>query len=234
MGQATQLRTLLGTRRKGLMTVVRLGGMGALLFGAATQRQAGVPGRDPWLVILIGASAVGWTGWIACRHYAWSDRAAWVSLALTAAAGGALAGYGPIAVGVLAVAALGAGISFEPGPAFGVVAVGIAVLVSLVTGLGTPSPFGVIAEGSLAAAAGLMAGATRHQYVKRAQQAEQLLDERMRSDAERDRAAALAERNRIGREVHDVLAHSLGALSGQLDAADAILEATAIPTRRAS
>jgi signal transduction histidine kinase len=34
----------------------------------------------------------------------------------------------------------------------------------------------------------------------------------------------LAERNRIGREIHDVLAHSLGALSVQLEAADALLE----------
>jgi signal transduction histidine kinase len=54
-------------------------------------------------------------------------------------------------------------------------------------------------------------------------QAEELLAERDRADAERDRAAALAERNRIGREVHDVLAHSLGALSVQLEAADALL-----------
>ena len=48
--------------------------------------------------------------------------------------------------------------------------------------------------------------------------------ERVRADAERDRAAALAERNRLGREIHDVLAHSLGALSVQLDAAHAVLE----------
>jgi signal transduction histidine kinase len=55
-------------------------------------------------------------------------------------------------------------------------------------------------------------------------QAEQLLAERVRADSERDRAAALSERNRVGREVHDVLAHSLGALSVQLDAVDALLE----------
>ena len=48
-----------------------------------------------------------------------------------------------------------------------------------------------------------------------------------RTGARRRRAGArraLAERNRIGREVHDVLAHSLGALSVQLEAADALLE----------
>jgi signal transduction histidine kinase len=55
--------------------------------------------------------------------------------------------------------------------------------------------------------------------------ANELVAERVRADAERDRAAALAERNRLGREMHDVLAHSLGALSVQLDAADALLQA---------
>ena len=78
--------------------------------------------------------------------------------------------------------------------------------------------------------AALLGGASRRQYRDRAAQAEALLAERMRADAERDRATALAERNRIGREIHDVLAHSLGALSVQLEAADALLETE--PTRR--
>jgi signal transduction histidine kinase len=41
--------------------------------------------------------------------------------------------------------------------------------------------------------------------------------------AERERAAALAERTRIAREVHDILAHSLADLSIQLELADALL-----------
>ena len=85
-------------------------------------------------------------------------------------------------------------------------------------------PAVLVAEGAVSVVVGLMVGASRRQYVERTFQAEQLLAERVRADAERDRAAALAERNRIGREVHDVLAHSLGALSVQLDAADALLE----------
>ena len=92
----------------------------------------------------------------------------------------------------------------------------------------------MIAEGVFAAAAGLMAGASRAQYEHRTDQAEQLLAERVRADAERDRATALAERNRLGREIHDVLAHSLGALSVQLDAADALLEHGDQPARPGS
>src|SRR6185312_3428342 len=41
---------------------------------------------------------------------------------------------------------------------------------------------------------------------------------------ERARTAALAERSRIARDIHDVLAHSLGGLVLQLDAVDALLE----------
>jgi signal transduction histidine kinase len=86
------------------------------------------------------------------------------------------------------------------------------------------TPHAIIAEGLLAVAAAILGGASRRQYQERVEQAEQLLAERQRADAEHTRAAALAERNRIGREVHDVLAHCLGALSVQLEAADALLE----------
>ncbi|BCY05990.1 hypothetical protein L3i22_010780 [Actinoplanes sp. L3-i22] len=47
--------------------------------------------------------------------------------------------------------------------------------------------------------------------------------ERMLAD-EQARAAALAERARLAREIHDVLAHSLSALSVQLETAAALLE----------
>ncbi|MBO0868379.1 MAG: hypothetical protein J2P15_07420 [Micromonosporaceae bacterium] len=44
------------------------------------------------------------------------------------------------------------------------------------------------------------------------------------ADAEKANSAALAERARIAREIHDVLAHSLAALTVQLETADALLE----------
>jgi signal transduction histidine kinase len=51
---------------------------------------------------------------------------------------------------------------------------------------------------------------------------EQLAQARM-ALAERERAAALNERTRIAREIHDILAHSLADLSIQLELADALL-----------
>jgi signal transduction histidine kinase len=58
----------------------------------------------------------------------------------------------------------------------------------------------------------------------RVEQAERLLAETRRANAEQARAATLAERARLAREIHDVLAHSLGALTAQLGAADTLLE----------
>lgn len=52
-----------------------------------------------------------------------------------------------------------------------------------------------------------------------------LLAERERANAEAVRAQAAAHRVAIARDLHDVLAHSLGGLVVQLDAAEALLEA---------
>ena len=130
--------------------------------------------------------------------------------------------FAPVGIAFPAIAVLAASMAFDTMPAVGVAAVGAVALIVSVLLLGTPGS--IIAEGLLAMVAALLGGASRRQYRDRAAQAEALLGERMRADAERDRATALAERNRIGREIHDVLAHSLGALSVQLEAADALLD----------
>ncbi|MEQ4723551.1 histidine kinase [Nonomuraea sp. B19D2] len=67
-------------------------------------------------------------------------------------------------------------------------------------------------------------GINHRQHVVQARQAELLLEQTRRTLAEQARAAALDERTRIAREIHDVLAHSLGALGVQLELAQAVLE----------
>ena len=62
----------------------------------------------------------------------------------------------------------------------------------------------------------------------RAEEAELRLADAERAREEHARAAALAERANAAREIHDILAHSLGALVLQLDALDAVLA----PARR--
>ncbi|WP_163512381.1 sensor histidine kinase [Fodinicola acaciae] len=66
-------------------------------------------------------------------------------------------------------------------------------------------------------------GLARRQYRIHAQQTQDLLVQTRLAQREKARAAALDERARIAREMHDVLAHSLGALSVQLDVAEALL-----------
>lgn len=68
------------------------------------------------------------------------------------------------------------------------------------------------------------AGVTRRQRAERLEQAELLLAETQIAKEREAHAAALDERTRLAREMHDVLAHSLGALTVQLEAADALLE----------
>jgi len=69
-----------------------------------------------------------------------------------------------------------------------------------------------------------LAGVVRRQAEDRAEQAQLLVAETRLAQQEQARAAALAERARIAREIHDVLAHALAALSVQLETADALLE----------
>ncbi|GAB3912014.1 hypothetical protein GCM10011575_38140 [Microlunatus endophyticus] len=85
----------------------------------------------------------------------------------------------------------------------------------------------------------LLLGITRRQSaIRRQQQAElversrqleqrslELIKQTEQTRTETARAAALEERNRIARDLHDLLAHALGGLVVQLDAAEAVLDA---------
>jgi signal transduction histidine kinase len=66
-------------------------------------------------------------------------------------------------------------------------------------------------------------GQNMRAYQLRADQAAELLARAEQLRQEQARTAALDERTRIAREVHDVLAHSLGALGLQIQAARAVL-----------
>ncbi|WP_280335290.1 sensor histidine kinase [Nocardia wallacei] len=69
----------------------------------------------------------------------------------------------------------------------------------------------------------VLLGLYRRQYRMRVRETEMLLAQTRRAQHEHARAAALDERARIAREMHDVLAHSLGALTVQLDVAEGLL-----------
>jgi signal transduction histidine kinase len=139
--------------------------------------------------------------------------------------------------GALALGLAGLGLSAlqSPGPAIALVAIaciniaarapsavsipltaglaGAWTVVQLLTGHGLPWAL----AGPAACLVALLAGLIRRQN-------ETLAEETRVAREEQARSAALAERARIAREIHDVLAHSLAALSVQLETADALLE----------
>lgn len=209
----------------GAVRVARVAGLVALLWATTSEHHSDGSPRVP--IALLVLTSVAWMAWLACERLAAPATVIAVVLTVLAGAGGAAGGLAPVGIAFPAVAVIAAATRV------GVVAacmVAVAGAVSLtITVLAAGTPHAIIVEGLLAIAAAILGGATRRQYQSRAVQAEQLLAERLRADAAQTRAAALAERNRIAREVHDVLAHSLGALSVQLDAADALLESHADP-----
>lgn len=81
----------------------------------------------------------------------------------------------------------------------------------------------------LLAAPGYIVGIYRRSYTFQARQAQRLLQQSERLRAEQRRVAVLDERTRIAREIHDVLAHSLGALGIQIQTVRAVLTADDVP-----
>jgi signal transduction histidine kinase len=154
-------------------------------------------------------------------------------LALSALSCGVVAGYEPtvgtaillIFVGISA----GAGLTLGSGGVITAVAVLTTALGVLASGQGT----GNISLGAVAVV-GYLAAAGRRQYALRAKEVELRLADAERAREEHARAAALAERANAAREIHDILAHSLGALVLQLDALGAVLEADAPDHRHAA
>ncbi len=121
-----------------------------------------------------------------------------------------------------AVGVLAAGSELAPWPATIVLFAGVLGVEAGAIGAGNTSTGDVLGYPALLLALGV-AGRYRRTYRLQAEQAHALLAETRRAQAEEQRAAALLERSRIAREIHDVLGHSLGALGIQLQAVEALL-----------
>jgi len=200
-----------------------LGALGLLMWGVVS----GVPGTDSggeklaaWVLLAVASAA--WVGWVLVRN-AGSQVIVASTVVAMALAGGALAALVPVATVFPAVAAVSAASRWAMPPSVAVGAGGwLAVLVSVEA---TGRPGGVVL-GSLAAVfAGLVVGLTRRQAVERTEQATRLELASERAEVERNRAELLAERNHLARELHDVLAHTLAALSLQLEAFATVVDA---------
>jgi signal transduction histidine kinase len=190
---------------------IRVGALVVLLFAIA-QRAPAAPTAG--LLVCLAAAAGGWL--------VWTFRGAALPALLAIGVGGGLAaGYDAVAALFALLAAAIAGEELAPRRALGVAAAASAAL-----GIAAAaSDSGALAALALVVApAGLVAGLARRQYMLRVEQAELRLAESQRTREEQARGAALAERVRIAREVHDVLAHSLSSLAIHLEVAEAQLE----------
>jgi signal transduction histidine kinase len=119
------------------------------------------------------------------------------------------------------VAAMGAG--SETGLAASLAITVAGILAIDATGLAFGASYGVLLGLPAVVLSGLLIGRNRSAYRVQAEQSAALLAQRDELEAEQRRADLLDERARIAREIHDVLAHSLGALSIQVQAARAVL-----------
>ncbi len=174
-------------------------------------------------LVIAGAAMVGW--WAGGGTPApWGHRLLFASLLVMTAVGAfAATSHNDTSVLALAIMAmLAAGVELTLVELLVVFLVGVlAVEIGAVsyghTDLGT-----VLGYPALLAALVLL-GRYRRLYRSQVHQAQALLAETRRAQTEAERAAALDERSRIAREIHDVLAHSLGALGIQLQATEVML-----------
>jgi signal transduction histidine kinase len=178
-------------------------------------------GAQGWaLAIALGGCAAGGVVWFLARG---RERLTVATLAALGVAGGTLAGLSPLSTGIAVgcVVTASAGIRLTTEVSMAITAATVASF--LAAGLATGAPTEALLGYPLTFIGLWALGLTRHSYLIRAELAEQALAETRRAREAETEAAALAERARIAREIHDVLAHSLAAVSVNLEAAEALL-----------
>jgi signal transduction histidine kinase len=150
-----------------------------------------------------------------------AGRPAALGLAVAAGSLGATAGGAGESLVAFAAAALIAAAEELPAPV--TLAIGLlGVLATEIGGVVFGQGLGTLLGFPLLLAAGVLLGRNRASLRVQAEQARQLLAQHERLRAEQRRADVLEERARVAREVHDVLAHSLGALGIQLQTVRAL------------
>lgn len=181
--------------------------------------------RDAPAAMAVAAWAA-WSLWVIATLVPDSRVRVRAVLGLGAIAGGSLAGattdvvgFVPAVVGILVLA----GTPAIPLRVLGAAVAGSVVLIG-VGALIDPAPRGALLSVMALLLFCALGGLSRRQARVSEAQSRELLEERLAVEQERAQVAGLTERSRIARDLHDVLAHSLGGLVIQLEAVDALLE----------
>lgn len=199
--------------------VVQFLGTSLILVGLVTAEE-----HVLWIWGVYLVSALCWFLFMAVQP--WRPRAAVVLLACSALLPATAMGAAHDSTATLMLCVLLARFTSLTTPSGrALVAVPAACVLALWFGLsGAGKPVGESLGYSLLILVLTLLGLNRRQSQVHADQAEQMLEQTLLMQQERTRSAALDERTRIAREMHDVLAHSLGALSIQLKLAAALIE----------
>jgi signal transduction histidine kinase len=209
--RARQQRTFRLMRPLGFVVVVIV-----LTVGAQAHPRPGLQGEHLAILLALLGFAVGVVGVVVGRRTA-TEAPGFALLVISSAALVALQPKGPAFLGAfVAVSAAALRVRSAPGTAIVVLAL-IALPVAEIAGKDKSvvaallQELGVVAFYIVARLAGRLAEGQ--------EQAEQLLLELEATRDAQARAAVLAERQRLAREMHDVLAHSLSGLALQLEGA---------------
>ena len=180
----------------------------------------GAGARGTAIAVALGVSVISFVIWLAVDRRGHLMVAA---LAVLGVAGGALAGLSPLSLAIAlgAMTTSAAGVRLKTETSLAITAGTVAAF--LATGLATGAPGETLLGYPLTFIGFWALGLSRRAYLLRAEQAEQTLAETRRARDAETQAAALAERARMAREIHDVLAHSLAAVSVNLQAAEGLL-----------
>lgn len=196
--------------------------IGAVLVGAFVVRELLEGRQEPWIAVVALAATGLWL--VAVLLPRGGDRAR-APLFFAVIVGGSFVACATQVVGfVPALVSVASLIRRPQRPlAVGIVAGGVSLALLGVGALVAPQPLQLVSSVAALLVAGLLSF-SRRQYRASERQERLLLAERLAVEQERAENAALAERSRIARDIHDVLAHSLGGLVLQLDAVEALLE----------
>lgn len=219
----TLLETFSLHERPGVWRVVRLIVLVVILTGLAVRQP---PADDTAVIVTIWVATflctLAWIGWL-CSSTVHRRQLLVVSLCTLVLAGCVLAGLDPLspALALGGVGAFTAALVLPLLSAATMCVLGlIALTVSHVAAGATVQLTGCIVAFVVIAVGGFNRRIYRDRLMR---QAARLVEQTSRTQAEHVRSAALSERAHIAREIHDVLAHSLGVLAVQLEAADAVL-----------
>ena len=146
--------------------------------------------------------------------------AAWAAMAISCGCAALTSSGGPFSL-LAAMATVGVGNAFGLAVSGSITGVSVLTVGSVALAYGLPA--WEVFFYPLILALGVLFGRLERGYRLQAEQSATLLAKAEQLRTEQSWSATLDERNRIAREIHDLLAHSLGALGVQIEAAQAVL-----------